>query len=193
MAHPFGGGEIEVLSGPAQAEDQPTGPVLRYDFFQPPAEGAPRDGRGKVEAGPAGEVGIGLWQEQHPLALGQPCLYQANELGEVGGGGLLQVQDHPRKAPAAALSQNLSCPRPGVGGGGEVRAGPYQHQPALGLGRERGLGQPALAVQLPGHEGQGQAKGPGRLQVLGRGEQELPRGRMCHRKEPPCPLVSVRV
>ena len=65
--------------------------------------------------------------------------------------------------------------------------------PALGLGRERSLGQPALAVQLPGHEGQGQAKGPGRLQVLGRGEQELPRGRMCHRKEPPCPLVSVRV
>ena len=31
------------------------------------------------------------------------------------------------------------------------------------------------------------------IETLGRREQELPRGRIHHKKEPPCPLVSVRV
>ena len=63
VPHPPGGGEEEVLPGPAQAEHQPAGAVLGDDLLQPPAKGAAGDGRGEVEAGPMGEDGNRLHKD----------------------------------------------------------------------------------------------------------------------------------
>ena len=162
-------------------------------LLQPPPQRTSGDGGGQIDGRPVAVISIGLRQEKGPFPLGQPLLQAADELGEEPGGRLLQVQNDAAEAAPLADGKNVpDCPA-GITLSSRRGGYPHQHQTTLAMGRERGLAKLTSLIQLIGHVGQRKTPSLGLVQGLGRREQELPRGRIHHKKEPPCPLVSVRV